>query len=157
MAWLSNENGSLFTRLQRLLNLKNQFGSSTPFLPVLVVNAPDAYAEKQVFASIDAGGSQAGTLGIVGNPGKDLYLTHLEISQESAVTTSGGVISITVLVNGSEKRLAHLSYPATTVTNNRLSLDFSIPIKVDVAANNIIVTDSGSDNTTFVSAVGYQM
>lgn len=154
MTYLGNQNPSIWTRLQRLLNLRTPFDSSPPFMPVVVANSPDAYAEKFVHATSVATSTHSFTFGNVNNSSKDLYITSLMVTQESGLTDIS-VYSFSAVINGSSKVIMDVrvgaGYPENVIFNP------PIPIKVDCITDNITVTQTGASTGMRVTVMGYQM
>jgi len=153
MAYLPNQTGALFVRLQRLLGLRTPFPSSTQFLPFVLVNAPDAYSEKQRIFS----GTSTGTLGFAGDRDHDVYVTGVEISAADIQVIASSVenVTVSVVIAGVTREIARLTYTVGGGARD-IFIPFHIPIKIDTVASNIVIADSAAGLTN-VTVTGYQL
>jgi len=157
MTYLPSENPSLWIRLQNLLQFRTPVSASPPFLATVQVNAPDAYAEKQKFAVLNGSGNAS--FGNTGAPEKNLYITDVMISLASVATSDTGQVVLNAVINGQSVPIATCAVngTATASGNGNNTTNFRVPVKVDLIANNISLTNSFNIDYVEVIVKGYQM
>lgn len=147
MTYIANFNPRIFTRLQRLLGLNTQFGSSTVFLPVVNADSDEAMAEHQVILNLSTG-TTSGTLGTIENSTrKDVYVTAILLWTQAE---SGAICAVNAVINNvTTPLLFHHSSQQAVPTR----VVFKYPVKIDNVASNITV--SGTPDTFNAVIIGY--
>jgi len=132
---------------------------SPPLQPVILVNSPDAFAEKAVsatYSTTSTGNTQLGK-STDANNNDFIYLTSITWSLlGAAVGTTGTLVEIQVTQFGDRKKV----YWAHVITNQRNSnsIVFNVPIKIDIGSANVRIIVSGEVPTSLdFTFWGYQM
>jgi len=123
-------------------------------LPVFLVNDAIYYTEHdQILRDATASNTTSATIYST-DPNKDFYLTFLTLSVVKDATSTSTESTITGVINGATRELAHIDGITLTVQNQTVTLSFPTPIRLDRGTNVSVTNSTGVANIKSTGVIG---